>query len=163
MYMTKLLKILTVVAITYNIKYNVKNRLVDYEFVDIFDDAHVLNTKSFPLVFKMKVIEMYKCEWYDTVNKSTVMDLYKKFKPDFGYEMYLDVLPKYLRIFFSRLRMSVHPLRIQTGRYTNDNRPRNERCCMVCNLHDLKTNTTLFVYVLVFQISEKNTLIRNIM
>jgi len=27
----------------------------------------------------------------------------------------------------------------------------------------LKTNTTLFVYVLVFQISENNTLIRNIM
>jgi len=94
--------------------------------------------KSFPLVFKMKVIEMYKHEWYDTVSKSTVMDLYKFFKPDFGYEMYLDVLPKSLRIFFSRLRMSVHPLRIQTGRYTNDNRPRNERYCMVCNLHDIE-------------------------
>jgi len=64
------------------------------------------------------------------------MDLYKFVKPDF--EMYLDVLPKYLRIFFSRLRMFVHPLRIQTGRYTNDNRPRNERYCMVCNSHDIE-------------------------
>jgi len=60
--------------------YNVKKLLVVYEFVDIFDNAHVLNTKSFTLAFKMKVIEMYKREWYDTVNKSTVMDLYKFFK-----------------------------------------------------------------------------------
>jgi len=52
---------------------------------------------------------MNKREWYDTVNKSTVMELYKFFKPDLGYEM---CLPKSLRIFFSRLRMSVHPLRI---------------------------------------------------
>ena len=77
-------------------------------------------TQSFPLVFKMKVIELYKREWYYTVNKSTVMDLQKFFKPDFGYEMYLDVLTKSLRIFFSRLLISVHTLRIQTGRYTND-------------------------------------------
>ena len=35
----------------HNWVYNVKKLLVDYEFVDIFDNAHVLNTKSFPLVF----------------------------------------------------------------------------------------------------------------
>jgi len=135
--------IVTVFAITryimyHNWVYNVKKLLVDYEFVDIFDNAHVLNTKSFPLVFKMKVIEMYKREWYDTLNKSIVMDLHKFFKSNFGYEMYLDVLPKSLRIFFSRLRMSVHHLRIQTSRYTNDNRPRNERYCVVCNSHDIE-------------------------
>jgi len=55
----------------HNWVYNVKKLLVDYDFVDIFDNAHELNTKSFPLVFKMKVIEMYKREWYDTVSKST--------------------------------------------------------------------------------------------
>jgi len=44
-----------------------------------------------------------------------------------------------LRTFFISLRMSVHLLRIQTGRsYTNDNRPRNERYCMVCNSHDIE-------------------------
>ena len=47
----------------------------------------------------MKVIKTYKREWYVTVNKSTVMDL-KFFKPDFGYEMYLDVLPVFKNILY---------------------------------------------------------------
>jgi hypothetical protein len=61
----------------HNWVYNVKKLLAEYDFVNCFDNVHVLNTKSFPLVFKKKVIEMYKPEWYDTVNKSTAMDLYK--------------------------------------------------------------------------------------
>ena len=82
-------------------EYNVKKLLVDNDFVDIFENAHVLNTKSFPSVFEKKVIKMYKHEWYDTVNNSTVMDLYIKiFKPDFGYDMYLDVFPKSLKYSF---------------------------------------------------------------
>jgi len=64
------------------------------------------------------------------------MDLYKFLKPN-GYEMYFDVLPKFLRKLFPRQRMSVHPLRIQTGRYTNDRRTRNEHYCLVCNSRDI--------------------------
>jgi len=102
-------------------------------------------------------------ELYDTVNRNTVMDLYKFVKPEFGYEMYLDVLPKYLRIFFSRLRMFVHPLRIQTGRYTNDNRPRNERYCMVCNSHDIEDEYHFICICPCYSYFRKNTLTRNIM
>ena len=40
------------------------------------ENVHANNTKSFPLVFKLRVIEMYKQEWWNSVNKSTVMDVY---------------------------------------------------------------------------------------
>ena len=48
------------------------------------------------------------------------MNVYKIFKTSLEYELYLNVLPKSLRLYFTRLRISVHPLRIQTGRYAND-------------------------------------------
>ena len=111
----------------------------------------------------MKVFELYKREWYDTVNKSTVMDLYQFSKPDFGYETHLDVLPKSLRIFFSRLRMSVHPLRIQTGRYTHDKRPRNERYCMVCNSHDIEDQYHCMCICLCYSNFRKQYIDKNIM
>ena len=36
------------------------------------------------------------------------------------------------------LRVSAHPLRIQTGRYAQNNIPRNERYCLCCNDLDLE-------------------------
>jgi len=118
--------------------YNVKKMLIEYDFEDVFENVHAINTKSFPLVFKLRVIKMYKQEWWNSVNKSTVMDVYKFFKSSLDYELYLDILPKSLRVYFSRLRLSVHPLRIQTGRYANDNRPRNERYCIYCSSNDIE-------------------------
>jgi len=54
------------------------------------------------------------------------------------YETYLDLLPRSLRLFFVRLRVSAHPLSIQTGRYARNNIPRNERYCLCCNVFDLE-------------------------
>jgi len=59
--------------------YNVKKMLIEYECDDVFENVHIINTKSFPLVFKLRVIEMYKQEWWNSVNKSTVMDVYNVF------------------------------------------------------------------------------------
>ena len=54
------------------------------------------------------------------------LDKYTVFKTSLVYEEYLDLLPRRLRLFFVRLRVSAHPLRIQTGRYAQNNTPRNE-------------------------------------
>ena len=61
-----------------------------------------------------------------------------QFKQTLEYEMYLDVLPKSLRFYFCRLRMSAHPLRIQSGRYARNNTPRQERHCLICNTTDIE-------------------------
>ena len=34
--------------------------LIEYEFEDVFENVHAINTKSCPIVFKLRVIEMYK-------------------------------------------------------------------------------------------------------
>ena len=43
-----------------------------------------------------------------------------------------------LRLYFTRLRLSMHPLRMQTGRYARNNTPREERYCLVCNSTDIE-------------------------
>ena len=46
-----------------------------------------------------------------------------------------------LRCYFTRLRLSLHPLRIQTGRYNNNNNnriERSERYCVFCNNNDIE-------------------------
>ncbi len=60
------------------------------------------------------------------------------FQNNLHYESYLDLLPSSLRMFFCRLRLSVHPLRIQTGRYGRNRIARDQRYCLFCNSHDIE-------------------------
>ena len=56
-------------------------------------------------------------EWYGALEKSAVLAKYKNFEPFFSYECYLDVVPYDIRFHLTRLRLSVHSLRIQTGKF----------------------------------------------
>ena len=67
-----------------------------------------------------------------------MLDFYKCFKNYFEYENYLDQLPHPLRCIFSKIRLSCHPLRIQTGRYAPNRVARNERICVYCDSNDIE-------------------------
>ena len=54
-------------------------------------------------------------------------------------------MPFDLSYFLLRLRVSLHSLRIQTGRYGNDRLPRNERICVYCDLNDIDDELHLFL------------------
>ena len=56
--------------------------------------------------------------------------MYRQFKVTLEYETYLNEVPRSLRYYFCRLRMSANPLLIQTGRHINKHR--NERYCSYC-------------------------------
>jgi len=75
---------------------------------------------------------------WNSVNNSTVMDVYYFFKSS----LWLLIVPRYitvsLRVYFTRLRLSVQHLRIQTGRYAKVTRPRNERYCIYCSSNDIE-------------------------
>ena len=88
--------------------------------------------------FKCRIIEAFKQEWFGNMNGISILDMYRMFKTTFEYEHYLDLLPKSLRLYFVKLRASAHPLRIQTGRYTRNNIPREERYCLCCNQRDIE-------------------------
>jgi len=78
-----------------------------------------------------------KNEWSKSL-ESPVLKLYKECKHVFGYEKYLDILPRGLRFYFCRLRLSVHPLRMQTGRYDRPRTEPEDRYCLCCDLRDLE-------------------------
>mgnify|MGYP001557678469 CR=1 FL=1 len=84
------------------------------------------------------MIDIYKQEWCSLLERSSVLYDYRQFKVNFTYENYLDILPRKYRFYFCRLRLSVHPLKIQTGRHDNNNIPREQRYCQCCNLLDLE-------------------------
>ena len=117
---------------------NVKNMLNNFGFGYVFENPNVVHVNSFISEFKCRLVDTFKQEWYGKMNNSSVLDMYKVFKTSLVYEEYLDLLPRRLRLFFVRLRVSAHPLRIQTGRYAQNNIPRNERYCLCCNDLDLE-------------------------
>ncbi len=73
------------------------------------------------------------------MDTNRVLNLYKHVKPEFGYEKYLDIVQnKKLRSTFTRLRLSAHNLRIETGRYGRNRIERQERYCVYCDLRDIE-------------------------
>ena len=69
---------------------------------------------------------------------SPVLILYRNLKSAFQYEDYLNLLPKSLRFYIVRLRLSVHPLMIKLRRYKNNRTPRDQRFCPFCNTSDIE-------------------------
>ena len=52
------------------------------------------------------------------------LPMLKDYKINFGYEMYLDILPSKLRNILTKLRLSSHKLRIESDRYNRNRTPR---------------------------------------
>ena len=86
----------------------------------------------------MRAIDNFIQEWNANVDNNQVLFEYKSFKTEFEYESYLDLVPENLRFFITKLRLSVHNLRIHSGRFGANRIPRNERYCLFCNDHDLE-------------------------
>ena len=88
-----------------------------------------MNPKLFQSIFKQKVIDNFMQEWFSSIENYSIV------KTQFGYENYLDILPSNLRLFYARLRPSVHPL---SGRYDRNIILKNERCGLCCNSGDME-------------------------
>lgn len=82
-------------------------------------------------LIKQRIMDMYYQSWYSDINNSNGLITYCRYKHDFAFENYLDVLKenKY-RVALTRFRLSSHDLNIEQGRY--DNVPRHERICKCC-------------------------------
>ena len=87
---------------------------------------------------KRRIIDIYKQEWYTSINNSNRLETYALFKHSFVFETYLDCIKenKY-SIALTRFRTSSHDLAIETGRY--ENKERNERLCTNCNMNMIET------------------------
>ena len=94
----------------------------------------LINLNTFHLQFKQRVVDAFKQSWYNDIANNRVLTLYKNYKLSFDVEHYLNALPNKLRAALSRLRLSSHQLRIETGRYSQN---RAQRICTLCNKSDI--------------------------
>ena len=117
---------------------NVKCLLDTLGFSGVFDIFSHLSVKSFQTIFKQCMLDCFVQEWYGALDKSAVLAKYKNFEPFFSYECYLDVVPYGIRFHLTRLRLSVHSLRIQTGKFGQNRIPRNESFCTLCELNEIE-------------------------
>ena len=97
-----------------------------------------VDLKTFHLQFKQRVFDVFKQSWYNDIANNRVLTLYKNYKLSFDFEHYLNILPNKLRVAISRLRLSSHQLRIETGRYSQNRVDRAQRICTLCNKSDIE-------------------------
>ena len=97
---------------------NIKNLLNDCSFSDVFnkDVYDPLYLKQFPKVFKQRAINCFIQDWLSSVQNSAALKDYSLIKHTFGYEPYLDISSRDMRIYFTRLRFSTLNIRIESDR-----------------------------------------------
>jgi hypothetical protein len=117
---------------------NIRKLLTDYGFAYVFDNVNNINVELFLSELKYRIVDTFKQETLSTIDNSSMLCLYKHVKTSHSYEQYLDILPRRYRFYFCRLRLSSLPLRIQTGRYSRNRIPREERSCLICNSSDIE-------------------------
>ncbi|MCG8430841.1 MAG: hypothetical protein MJA29_06695, partial [Candidatus Omnitrophica bacterium] len=82
--------------------------------------------------FLQRIQDMYIQDARAAISTNSKLTHYQRFKTSFQFEPYLSSIKSAEhRVCISRLRMSAHNLRIETGRYNN--LARNERICLLCN------------------------------
>ena len=89
-------------------------------------------------LLKEKMVVCFKQEWFSHIRDSSSLILYKCIKSSLCFEEYLNTSPISLCSHLCRLRTSAHSLRIQTGRFSNNRTPRNERVYLLCNMNEVE-------------------------
>ena len=64
--------------------YHIKLMLENHGFADIFNNVHTINPKEFVHIFKQRVIDTFKQEWFGDMNRISILDMYRMFKGIFS-------------------------------------------------------------------------------
>lgn len=116
------------------------------------------NPKWTSSIYKSVVTDNFKQIWFNEVSASSVLQLYKNVQDCIGLETYLNILPKDLRFFVTRLRISAHSLRIQTKRYSTNYTPRIDRVCKYFEKNEIEDEFHFVILIVrVIEISVVNT------
>ncbi|MEW8544944.1 MAG: reverse transcriptase family protein [Candidatus Thiodiazotropha sp.] len=112
----------------------VRNILFRYGFGYVWIHENVGDVNIFLKAFKQRLIDCGIQEWRMKINDSSKARYYRYFIDALKTPNYIHYnIPLKFRIALSRLRCSVHSLRVETGRHNNI--PYEERLCILCNRH----------------------------
>ena len=94
---------------------------------------HYVNNNQIDIAFvKQCLFERMGVRWRDSCVNMTKLDLYKEIKTTFEPEKFLTLnIDRYEKSLLSQLRYGILPLRIETGRFVNEDRC--DRICTLCN------------------------------
>lgn len=103
-----------------------------YGFYDVWLCPRNVHEGSFLTLFKQRLINEFLQKWRADVSTNNVLLLYKHFRTTFCLETYLDgIISRRLRAAITKILISSHNLRIQTGRYAREGLDRNQRYCQL--------------------------------
>ena len=123
----------------------VKTLLDMYVLFHIWLTQHVINLENFHIVLKQRVIDEFIQNWHEHIDNSESLILYKHLKEHFLPEFYINVLPLKLRTVITKIRISAHQLRLETGRYVRTHIKKHNRLCTLCNTRDIEDEYHFFV------------------
>ena len=113
---------------------SMRTLLFELGFGDVWYNQGVADIDVFIACFQQRVYDIYKQGWRSRIDESTRASFYRVYKSEFGFSHHLDVVcVKSHRVALSRLIMSSHSLRIETGRWERPPIPRQDRMCNVCH------------------------------
>ena len=101
----------------------------------IYRDSIISN--RFIPVLRQRLVDIYLSNWREGMEASSSLSLFRNLKDSYEPAPYLHkVLNRKYRNAIAKLRLSSHPLLIETGRYTGV--PRDNRKCTFCDLNDIE-------------------------
>ena len=100
-----------------------------------WENQTISDDDFFLSLVRRKLQNSYLTKWTSDVVDSTDGRLFRYIKTAFRYESYLDnIQNKALRYALTRIRLSSHRYKIETGRWGRNKAPREERKCDICNV-----------------------------
>ena len=118
---------------------NVKLLLNNYGFGYIWENLTTCDVNAFIPYFKQRLVDCFTQEWRHSLDNNGVLTVYKHIKTSLEYECYLSsIRNKVYRYNITKIRLSAHKLRIETGRYGQNRIERHERICEICKSSDIE-------------------------
>ena len=127
--------------------------LDEYGFSDVWANPFSSNDKYFVQIFRQRVIDCFLQKLRSDLENNTLLcHLYLHLVSSFEMAPYLDLLyNRTFRTCLSKIRLSSHKLRIESGRYGPNRSPRNERLCQFCNEPEIEDEFHFILVCKVFQ------------
>ena len=90
-------------------------------------------------LFEERCHDIYAQQCLSEIHDSNRCRMYKEVKLSFSASFYVGLnIHKYLRIYFTKLRLSSHKFLVERGRWVKPKVPYNERRCTLCNNPDVQ-------------------------
>ena len=75
----------------------IKHCLVENSFGNVWANPYQVNLKTFLLIFKQRLVDIFKQNWFESVSQSSILTTYVVFKSEHSIEKYLEILPRQFR------------------------------------------------------------------